>query len=50
MEKFGRKIESVRVIINYAKENMLSEETAKEVKNCVAKMKDYLDYKKDYEH
>jgi len=42
MEQFGRKIESVKPIMNYAKENMVNEETFQQVKEAVAKMRDYL--------
>ncbi|TSC53635.1 MAG: pyruvate formate lyase activating enzyme [Parcubacteria group bacterium LiPW_39] len=42
MEQFGRKIESVRPIINYAKENMANEESFRQVKENVAKMRDYM--------
>lgn len=42
MEKFGRKIQSVRPIINYAKENMLSDNVSDEVKKYVIKMKEYM--------
>lgn len=42
MEQFGRKIESVRPIINYAKENMANEETFRQVKESAAKMRDYM--------
>ena len=42
MEKFGRKIQSVRPIIDYAKENMLNEEVFNEVKECVRKMKEFM--------
>ena len=42
MEKFGRKIQSVRPIMNYAKENMLSDDVFKEVKEYVKKMKEYM--------
>lgn len=42
MERFGRKIESVRPIINYAKENMSNEETCRQVKESAAKMRDYM--------
>ncbi len=42
MEKFGRKIQSVRPIINYAKENMLSDDVFNKVKNYVKKMKKYM--------
>lgn len=42
MEQFGRKIESVRPIMNYAKENMANEEIFRQVKENVAKMRDYM--------
>lgn len=42
MEKFGRKIESVRPIMNYAKENMLDGDTFKKVKEDVEKMKNFM--------
>ena len=42
MEQFGRKIESVRPIINYAKENMANEEVFQQVKESAAKMRDYM--------
>ena len=42
MEKFGRKIQSVRPIINYAKENMLSNDVFKEVKEDIKKMKKFM--------
>ncbi len=42
MEQFGRKIESVRQIINYAKENMRNEHVSSQIKECVAKMRDYM--------
>ncbi len=42
MEKFGRKIQSVRPIMEYAKENMVTDSTVKEVKECVKKMKRYM--------
>jgi len=42
MEKFGRKIQSVRPIINYAKENMITDEFIKEVKESVEKMRNYF--------
>lgn len=42
MEKFGNKIESVRPIMNYAKENMITDEIIKEVKEYVSKMKEYM--------
>ena len=43
MEKFGRKSESIRPIINYAKENMVTKEVFKEVKDMVKKMKKYME-------
>ena len=42
MEKFGRKIQSVRPIMNYAKENMISDDVFKEVKENVKKMKEFM--------
>lgn len=42
MEKFGRKIQSVRPIINYAKDNMLDEDNISNVKVCVNKMQKYM--------
>jgi len=42
MEQFGRKIESVRPIINYAKESMVNEEVFQQVRENVAKMRDYM--------
>ena len=42
MEKFGRKIQSVRPIMNYAKENMLSEDVFEEVRESVRKMKEFM--------
>ncbi len=42
MEKFGRRIQSVRPIIDYAKENMLSDEVFNKVKDHVKKMKEYM--------
>ncbi len=44
MEKFGRKIESVKPIMNYAKENMLSDDVFKEVRENVKKMKELMSY------
>ncbi len=44
MEKFGRKIQSVRPIMNYAKENMLSDNILKEVEDYVEKMKKYMSF------
>ncbi|MBI2665803.1 hypothetical protein HYX12_04235 [Candidatus Woesearchaeota archaeon] len=42
MDKFGRKIQSVRPIINYAKKNMVNDSVLKEVKKQVKTMKTYL--------
>ena len=42
MEKFGRKIQSVRPIMNHAKENMLSDDVFNEVKEYVKKMKEFM--------
>lgn len=42
MEKFGRKIQSVRPIMNYAVENMSTPEGIEEVKKFAEKMKQYL--------
>lgn len=42
MERFGRKIQSVRPIMNYAKENMLSDDVFKKVRDYVKKMKKYM--------
>ncbi|MCP6726840.1 MAG: diadenosine tetraphosphate hydrolase [Patescibacteria group bacterium] len=42
MNKFGEKIESIRPIINYAKENMANEKVLSEVKEMVKQMRDYM--------
>jgi len=42
MEKFGRKIQSVRPIMNYAKENMVTSEVKSEVREYVSKMREYM--------
>ena len=42
MEQFGRKIESVRPIMNYARDNMANEEIFQQVRTAAAKMRDYL--------
>ncbi|MFH1500573.1 MAG: diadenosine tetraphosphate hydrolase [archaeon] len=42
MEKFGRKVESVRPIIEYAKKNMNKEEITSEVKISVQKMEEFM--------
>ena len=43
MEKFGRKIESVRPIMDYAIKSMATEEIIKDVKEKVNQMKKYMD-------
>ena len=45
MDQFGQKIESIRPIINYAKENMVNEDVSGEVKDMVKKMADYMTQK-----
>lgn len=42
MNKIGKKIESVRPIIDYAQENMINKDTSQEVKEMVEKMKNYM--------
>jgi len=42
MEKFGRKIQSVRPIMNHAKENMTTDEAIREVKEYARKMREYM--------
>jgi len=42
MEIYGRKIQSVRPIMTYAKENMLSDDVFKEVQEYVKKMKEFM--------
>ncbi len=42
MEKFGRKIESVRPIMKYAEEHMANDDIFREIRGNVAAMKDYL--------
>ncbi len=42
MERFGRKIESVRPIMNYAKKNMTGEKVLKEVREYVDELKKFL--------
>lgn len=42
MEPFGRKIQSVRPIVNYAKEKMANEHVFKEVREAVEKMAEYM--------
>jgi len=43
MEQFGRKIQSVRPIINHAKENMINDDVFKQVKDYVKKMKTHME-------
>jgi len=43
MEQFGRKIESVKPIMNYAKKNMANEEIFQQIREAVAKTRDYLE-------
>ncbi|MEW6195029.1 MAG: diadenosine tetraphosphate hydrolase [Bacteroidota bacterium] len=42
MERFSRKIESVRPIIDYAKQHLLDKETFELVRSYVKKMRDYF--------
>ena len=42
MDKFGEKIESIRPIINYAKDKMIDEGVFREVKDMAKKMRDYM--------
>ncbi len=42
MDKFGRKIQSVRPIIEFSKTNMLESSTIKDVKETARKMRDYM--------
>ena len=42
MKPFGTKIESVRPIVNHAKEHMNTPKVAMEVKEYVAKMREYM--------
>jgi diadenosine tetraphosphate (Ap4A) HIT family hydrolase len=42
MERFGRKIESVRPIMNFAKENMWTEENIADVKKDIEKLRNAL--------
>ena len=46
MESFGRKIESVRPIMNYAKKEFVDEQNLEKVREHALKFKDYLDNKK----
>lgn len=43
MDKFGKKVESIRPIVTYAKENMINEEVFEEVKDKIKKMKAYME-------
>jgi diadenosine tetraphosphate (Ap4A) HIT family hydrolase len=43
MERFGRKIESVRPIIDYAKREMARDEVMREIDEYVQKMKTYME-------
>lgn len=45
MDKFGKKIESIRPIIAYARGKMDNQEVAEEIRDMVRKMKEYM--KKD---
>jgi len=45
MEKFGRKIQSVKPIMEYAKLNMMTPEVVNEIKRNVAMMKKYFNEK-----
>ncbi len=48
MDEFGKKIQSVRPIIEHAKSEMLDESTINEVKEAAQKMKAYMsEFKKD---
>jgi len=42
MEEFGRKIQSVRPIMNYAKEHMVNDKIFLEVKESAKKMNEYM--------
>ena len=44
MEKFGRKIQSVRPITEYAEKNMTKDGNIREVKDAVKQMKEYMKY------
>lgn len=47
MEEFGRKIQSVRPIMNYAKEQMVNDKIFLEVKESAKKMSEYMSDFKD---
>jgi diadenosine tetraphosphate (Ap4A) HIT family hydrolase len=42
MERFGRKVQSLRPIINYSKEHMVNDTVFREVKDAVKQMNDYM--------
>jgi len=42
MEEFGRKIQSVRPIMDYAEKNLVNESMIKEVKDSVQKMQEFM--------
>ena len=42
MEKYGRKIQSVRPIMTYAKENMLDAKNFEQVRNYIKRMIEYM--------
>lgn len=42
MKKFSEKMESIKPIIHYAKENMADEATIQEVRYAVTRMKEYI--------
>ncbi len=43
MEQFGRKIQSVKPIMTYAKEHMTTDMNIQEVKNTTKKIKEYIE-------
>ncbi len=45
MKKFGKGINSIKPIMNYAIENMVDKNNIDEVLKCAFKMKEYLSYK-----
>jgi len=46
MEKFGRKIESVKPIMDYAEKNMQNQENIDKIKQYVNKLKQYMSQEK----
>ena len=42
MDRFGAKVESIRPVINYAKENMANTDVSREVNDAVQKIGDYM--------